>query len=133
MNAFALDLLSPGACARFDDVVNFVGADASGQFGLRAHHERFITALAPGLARLQRADGSWRYLAQPGATLQFADNRLTVATRDYVLSADHRAVVDALEQRFAHEDATLAAARENLLQLEREMFLRLWELERVAP
>ena len=133
MNAFALDLVSPAACARLDDVVNFVAADASGQFGLRAHHERFVTALAPGLARLQRAGGDWQYLAQPGASLQFADNRLTIATRDYVLSADHRCVVDALERRFAAEDATLAAARENLLQLEREMFLRLWQLERTAP
>lgn len=132
MNTFAVDLLSPGACASIDDVVNFVGADASGQFGLRAMHERFITALLPGLARLQRQDGEWTYLAQPGATLHFADNRLTVATRDYVLSPDHRLVVEALEQRFANEDATLVAVRENLIQIEREMFRRLWELERAA-
>lgn len=133
MNAFALDLLSPGACARIDDVINFVGNDASGQFGLRARHERFITALLPGLARLQHSSGDWEYLAQPGATLHFVDNRLTVAMRDYVLSPDHRLVLNALKQRFASEDATLVAVRENLLQLEREMFRRLWELERTSP
>ncbi|HEX3124484.1 MAG TPA: hypothetical protein VHQ21_14405 [Rhodanobacteraceae bacterium] len=132
MNAFAVDLLSPGASMRIDDVINFVGGDASGQFGLRAKHEPFITVLLPGLARLQHGNGEWDYLAQPGATLHFADNRLTVAARDYVLSPDHRLVVEALEQRFAREDATLAVVRENLIQIEREMFRRLWELERAA-
>lgn len=132
MNVFSLELLSPGACTRMDDVVNFIGADASGQFGLRAQHERFLTALQPGIARLQRGDGAWEYLAQPGATLHFVDNRLTIAARDYVLSGDHRRVLEALEQRFASEDATLASVRSNLLQLEREMFRRLWELERSA-
>ena len=128
-----LELLSPRACDRLDDVVNFVGTDASGRFGLRARHERYVTALEPGLARLQRAGGDWTYLAQPGASLHFADNRLTIAARDYVLDADHRRVLAALEQRFAAEDAALAAARENLVQLEREMLRRLWELERSAP
>jgi F-type H+-transporting ATPase subunit epsilon len=132
MTAFVVELLSPGASARMDDVINFVGADASGQFGLRARHEPFITVLLPGLARLQHGSGAWDYLAQPGATLHFADNRLTVAARDYVLSSDHRLVLDALQQRFASEDATLAAVRENLIQLEREMFRRLWDLERSA-
>ena len=132
MNTFAVDLLSPGACSRIDDVVNFVGADASGQFGLRAMHERFITALLPGLARMQHGNGEWEYLAQPGATLHFVDNRLTVAMRDYVLNPDHRLVLDALEKRFANEDAALVAVRENLMQIEREMFRRLWELERAA-
>lgn len=133
MNTFALELLSPGACTRIDEVINFVGTDASGQFGLRARHERFVTALEPGLARLQRGNGEWEYLAQPGATLHFVDNRLTVAARDYVLSPDHRLVLDALEQRFAVEDAVLRSVHENLVQLEREMLRRLWELERAAP
>ncbi|HSE11015.1 MAG TPA: hypothetical protein VLB69_00145 [Rudaea sp.] len=132
MNTFAVDLLSPSACSRIGDVVNFVGADASGQFGLRAMHERFITALLPGLARMQHRNGEWTYLAQPGSTLHFADNRLSIATHDYVLSPEHRLVVEALEQRFANEDATLVAVRENLIQIEREMFRRLWELERAA-
>lgn len=133
MNTFALDLLSPGACARIDDVTSFVAADASGQFGLRARHEHFITVLQPGVARLQHADGSWEYVAQPGATVRFAENRLTVATRDFVLSRDHRRVLDALESRFAAQDAALSLVRDNLLQLEREMFRRLWELERAVP
>lgn len=132
MNTFTFVLLSPGACAQIDDAINFIGADASGQFGLRAKHELFITALLPGLARVQSSNGEWTYLAQPGASLHFADNTLTVAAHDYVLSPDHRLVVEALEQRFANEDATLVAVRENLIQIEREMFRRLWELERAA-
>ena len=130
MKTFALEVLSPAACTHVADALNFIGTDASGRFGLRARHERFITALLPGLARIQRADGTWTYLAQPGASLRFADGRLTIATRDYVLSRDHAEVLGALEQRFAREDAALASVRENLLQLEREMLRRLWQLER---
>jgi F-type H+-transporting ATPase subunit epsilon len=130
MNTFDLHLLSPQAEDHLNDIVAFVGEDPSGQFSLRAHHECFITVLVPGLSRLRHADDHWDYLAQPGAVLYFADNCLTLMTRDFLRSADLHTVSRALEERFAAEDAALHDVHEQLRQLEREMLRRLWRLQR---
>lgn len=131
MNAFDMRLLGPETVEELSGVSAFVGTDASGQFGLRARHERFLTVLEPGLVRLQRA-GNWEYLAQAGAVLHFADNRLTLVTRGYLRSADFASVSQALDGRFAAADAVTREARAHLQRLEREMFRRLWQLQREA-
>lgn len=133
MNTFAIRLLSPDADERLDTVEAFVGEDASGQFALRAGHERFLTVLVPGLARLRMADGRGDYLAQPGAVAHFADNALTLAGRAFLRGDDAERVSRDLETRLAAEEKTLHDVHEHLAQLEREMLRRLWRLQRQAP
>ena len=130
MSSFGLHLLSPRANERIGGVAAFVGEDPSGQFALRARHECFVTALVPGLSRLRYGDGRIEYLAQPGGVLYFAGNTLTFAARDYLRSDDLHAVSRALEERFAREEASLGQLHEQLRQMEREMFRRLWRLQR---
>lgn len=130
MSSFDLHLLSPRANERIVGVAAFAGEDPSGQFALRAHHECFVTALVPGLSRLRYDDGRVEYLAQPGGVLYFAGNTLTFAARDYLRSDDLHAVSRALEERFASEEASLGQLHEQLRQMEREMFRRLWRLQR---
>jgi F-type H+-transporting ATPase subunit epsilon len=132
MSGFAVHVLSPRASERLEDIEAFVGEDASGQFGLRAHHERFITVLVPGLSRLRHADGHTEYLAQSGAVAQFADNGLVLACRDYIRGPDAQALGVALEERMAAEEQVLREAHEHLEHLEREMLRRLWQLQKEA-
>ena len=66
-----------------------VGEDASGSFGLWAHHERFMTALVFGLARYRRTGEPWQYLALPGALAYFLDNNIHSARR-YIRSDYNR-------------------------------------------
>jgi F-type H+-transporting ATPase subunit epsilon len=81
VNTFAVQLLAADRGERVDGVASFVGEDASGSFGLMARHQRFMTVLAFGLARLTLADGSRRYLGLPGGLLYFVDNELRIFTR----------------------------------------------------
>ena len=46
MNGFTLELHDANHAQRVDDVVSFVGEDASGSFGLQAGHARFMTMLS---------------------------------------------------------------------------------------
>jgi len=132
MSSFDVRVLSPRASERLQDIEAFVGEDASGQFGLRARHERFLAVLVPGLASLRRADGRTEYLAQSGAVAHFADNTLVLACRDYLRGPDAQAVGLALEQRMASEEQVLRDAHAHLEHLEREMLRRLWQLQKEA-
>jgi len=133
MSAFVLHVLSPGAEERLDGVEAFIGEDASGQFALRANHERFLSVLEPGLARLRRVDGRTEYLAQSGAVVHFNGNELTLACRDYLRGEDAGAVSHALEQRLAGEEQALQSAHERLEHLEHEMLRRLWRVQKEGP
>lgn len=132
MSDFAIRVLSPRASERIDAVEAFVGEDASGQFALRAHHERFLTVLEPGLSRVRLADGHVQYLAQSGAVAHFVDNELTLACRDYLWGEDADTVGQELEARMAGEELALNQAHDQLEQLEREMLRRLWRMQREA-
>lgn len=130
MNTFCLHLLSLREAQHIDNVAAFTGTDASGQFALRARHERFVAVLEPGLARLRRADGGEEYVAQPGAVLRFVDNAVQLVARDFLRSSDLATVNRALAERFASDERALREVRERLLTLEREMLRRLWRLQR---
>ena len=80
------------------DVTAFVGEDPSGSFGLRAGHTRFMTMLVVGLARFQRSDEVWQYLAIPGAVVYFHDNELVLSTRRYLLDDDYNRITEALRR-----------------------------------
>ena len=68
MNTFTLHLFAADRTEIIESVASFTGEDASGSFGLLAHHDRFMTALTFGLARLALADGSREYLGFPRRT-----------------------------------------------------------------
>ncbi|KPK06294.1 MAG: ATP synthase F0F1 subunit epsilon [Betaproteobacteria bacterium SG8_39] len=126
---FSLHLESANRSERVDDVVSFVGNDASGAFGLLAHHARLLTVLEFGMARFRTADDRWHYVALPGAVAYFVDNALHLATRRYVLSDDYRVVADAVENTLRAEERTLRGLRQSVGRLDREILRRLWRLQ----
>ncbi len=126
---FTLHLESATRAEQIDDVVSFVGADASGAFGVLARHERMMTVLDFGMARFRTADTRWHYVALPGAVVTFADNALHLATRRYVLSDDYDVVADAIENTLRSEERTLRGLRQRVGRLDREILRRLWRLQ----
>ncbi len=130
MNTFVLHLQSGTQYERIDDAVSFVAADDSGSFGILAGHARTMTCLATGLARFRSANGSWRFLALPGAVLYFVDNELYVNTRRYLHDPDYKRISAALREVLLAEEEKLRAIRESLNRLEDEMLKRMWTMQR---
>jgi F-type H+-transporting ATPase subunit epsilon len=130
VSPFVLHLQDAFGSERVDDVESFVGADASGSFGLLAGHARFMTSLTFGLARFRRAGQDWEYLALPGALVYFVDDALDLNTRRYFRDPDYRRISALLRERLAEEERDLEATRESLHRLEGEILKRLWELGR---
>jgi F-type H+-transporting ATPase subunit epsilon len=130
MNGFTLRLQAADRSEEIRDVVSFVGEDASGRFGLLAHHDRFMTVLTFGLARYRREAGQQEYLAVPGGVLYFVDNALHVTTRHYLRGPDARRLGEALTQELLEEERALAELKVKVRRLEEEMLKRLLEAAR---
>lgn len=130
MSAFTLHLCGAGLYERVEGVTAFVGADASGSFGVLAGHAPLVTCLRFGLARYQGADGRWRHLAVPGAVVRFADGALHLAARRFLEDDDPARLGAALEEVLLKEEADLHEVREALKHMEEAMLRRLWDLTR---
>ena len=128
---FTLCLLDTVHATERDDVVSFVGEDASGSFGLLADHERFATCLVFGLSRFRTEDGAWLYIAMPGGVLYFANNRLTISGRHYIVDRDYERISDVLHTQLLAEETQLQSLKKSLHSMESELFKRLWEAGRV--
>lgn len=110
-------------------VTSFVGEDASGSFGILPGHVRMMTVLVFGLSRFCCGEASpWHYLAMPGAVLYFADNRLNLATRHYLLDEDYERISQRLNDELLAEEEQLHALRQSLRRMEDAMLKRMWEL-----
>ena len=130
MNEFALQLHDAAHEQRITGVTAFAGEDASGSFGIRANHARFMTTLVFGLARFRHGEEDWRYLALPGAVLYFNDNELTIGTRHFLIDTDLDRISSLLEQQLIAEEEDLRATKLSLHKMERAMLNRLWKLKR---
>lgn len=130
MNAMTVHLQSATQYERFDDVVGFVGEDASGLFGVLPGHEPLLTCLEFGLARFRTAAGEIHFVAVPGAVLRLSGNELYVSARRYLRDRDHRRIAGSLREDLAAEEAKLADMKERLQHLETEMLRRLWLAQR---
>ncbi|MBL8414868.1 MAG: hypothetical protein JNM42_10565, partial [Propionivibrio sp.] len=83
-----------------------------------------------GLARFRTEEGTWHYLACPGAVLNFADNQLGVNTRRYLCDQDYARISAMLAGQLAEEEEALKSVKDNLQKLEHELFRRLRTLDR---
>jgi F-type H+-transporting ATPase subunit epsilon len=107
-----LTILVPDAVVLDARVTGVQAADATGRFGLRPGHERFVTVLAPSLLVYTDEGGRERYAAVDGGVLLLEGDRVTVVTRDAVL-ADRledvaekaAAILDARRRQEGHAQA----------------------------
>lgn len=130
MTGFTVHLYAADRYERIDGAVSFVGEDKSGSFGLLARHERFMTVLDFGLARIALADGSRQYLGFPGGLAYFIDNELRISTRRYLRDTDVERITQALTRELLEEEQALQETRRKLHRLEAEMLKRLAQLGR---
>ena len=130
MSSFSLHLFAADRNEVIEDVTRFTGEDASGSFGLLAHHDRFMTMLTFGLARLQRANGVIEYLGFPGGLLYFINNELRISSRRYLRDTDVARITQALSRELLEEEQALEQTRRKLHRLEAEMLKRLAQLGR---
>jgi F-type H+-transporting ATPase subunit epsilon len=128
MSTFTLHLFAADRYERIDGAASFVGEDTSGSFGILARHDRFMTALTFGLARLILSDGSREYLGFPGGLLYFIDNELRISTRRYLRDTDVGRITQALTRELLEEERALQQMRRKLHRLEAEMLRRLARL-----
>lgn len=130
MRTFDMHVQSATQYEHIEGVINFVGEDESGSFGIRACHERMTTALSYGLARYQLQDSLWRYLAIPQGVLYFVNNELYISTRRFLHDADYQRISKGLLEQLLKEEEELRVIKESLYRLEQEMFRRLWQMGR---
>jgi len=128
MRTFTLHLHDARRHEQVDGVVDFIGRDATGSFGIRAGHERFLTALLFGLARFRAADAPWEHLALPGGLLYMRDGALVLCARRYFRDTDYRRIGETLALELRQEEEGLRDMRARLRQMEDEMLKRLWRL-----
>jgi F-type H+-transporting ATPase subunit epsilon len=121
VNTFTLHLFAADRTEVIAGVASFTGEDASGSFGLLANHDRFMTALTFGLARLALADGQREYLGFPGGLLYFVDNELRISSRRYLRDTDVERITQALTRELLEEERALEQTRRKLHRLETEM------------
>lgn len=130
MNTFNLTLRDSTHTEHFEQVTSFVGEDASGSFGIQAHHGRLMAAPVFGLARFRIAKDPWQYLAMPGALLYFLNNGLTINTRRYLIDSDYLSVSAALQEQLLAEEMELDSIKVSLHLMEEEVLRRMRELNR---
>ena len=107
MNVFTLQLYDAIQTQTLSDVVSFTGEDASGSFGIMANHERFMTCLVFGMARIRTLDNNVQYLAMPGGVLYFADNMLSISTRHFIIDTDYEQISTVLQNQLVEEEGRL--------------------------
>ena len=129
MSVFELNLFASDQAQRLEGVTTFVGEDASGSFGIQAHHARFMTTLIFGLARFKQADDVWHYVAVPSAVLYFNDNVLTITTQHFLLDSNLERISNLLQQQWANQEDEVRAMRESLKRMEQAMLKRLMSLK----
>ena len=130
MKSFTLQLHDATHSEEITGVTSFVGEDATGSFGILTGHARMITSLIIGLARFRLGEGTWQYLALPGAVLYFHDNVLTLSTRHYLMDDDYMRISQELQQQLLAEEEKLHTIKESLHHMEEEVLKRLWEMGR---
>lgn len=132
MTTFIVHLQGAAQYERFDGVTSFVGEDATGSFGIKANHARFMTSLVFGLARFRTGDDPWQYVAVPGALLYFVDNELSINTRRYLRDDNYGRISAALAEQLVAEEETLRQMKLSLRQMEEEILRRIWRMRRAG-
>ena len=128
MNSFTLELHDTTQMYRVDNVLSFVGQDASGSFGLMSGHQRFMTSLSFGLAQFRCHQCGWNYIAMPGGVLYFENNRLWVSTRRFLRDDDYNRISRLLREQLLTEEQALKDTKHSLRRMEEELLRRLWQL-----
>ena len=133
MKEFTLVLIDTSQHKIIEGVTSFVGEDSSGSFGILPDHGRMMTVMIFGLSRFCVRNTSWQYLAMPGATLYFVNNKLTLNSRSFLLSDDYTYMSQTLLQSLLADEEKLTSIKNSLRHLEENILRRIRDLSRLEP
>lgn len=133
MKTFTLSVQDAENSFTRTDVVSFIGADSSGQFGVLAGGEPLLVSLRFGLARFRPMDNVWHFLALPSGVLQYDGQTLLITTTHFLVSTDRDAMSAALTQEIATAEANVVTARKTITQIEHALMKKLWDMGRQQP
>jgi F-type H+-transporting ATPase subunit epsilon len=125
MKTFSLRIVDQNHLEDISRVVSFVGADASGSFGIMAGHAKYVTSLVLGLCRYRINDGSWHYLALPGGILYFEGSMMRISTRRFLRADDYEFLDRRLREEIVAEAKQSQAMRAELRRVDLELLRRL--------
>jgi len=129
VNSFTLYAQSAQQCFQFDNVLSFVGRDASGSLGLMSQHERFITVLETGLCRFRQENAAWRYLALVEGILYFDAGACYISTTQFIIGDNPDTMAQAIKRLLSEDENTLSQLKKSINILEQETFRRLWGIQ----
>ena len=133
MDTFRLTLRDSVQTEHLENVCSFIGEDPSGSFGILANHTRLMTRLVFGLARFRLSDGTWQYLAMPGAMLYFIENELLLNTRRYLRSDNYQDISRRLTEILTTEEQNLQDMKRNLHRIEENILRYMMDIETRGP
>jgi F-type H+-transporting ATPase subunit epsilon len=116
--SLVLEILAPDQVILRAQVLSVQAADASGRFGLWTGHEDFLTVLAPCLVRFRLENDKEEYAAIDGGVLLLEGGRISIVTRDAVISDQLDKVADAALAMIAARKEKEHAARSGFSELE---------------
>ena len=112
-----LEIVAPDRVLVEDRIISLQATDASGRFGLRTGHEDFLTVLVPCVLRYQIEAGAEQFAAVDGGVLLLESGRISIATRDAVVSERIDQVSDAAAAMLASRREKEQAARSGFAEL----------------
>ena len=125
MKQFTIHLQSPSLYERMDGVTRFVAVDESGSFGILPGHERMMTVLSPGIARLQLENGDIEYLGLAESVLYYVRNQLYISTAKYIRDRDYARLSAVLRERLQEEQQLRTEMRETVHRMEEALLRQL--------
>lgn len=126
---FSLEIVDSTQTTSFANIVNFIGADESGSFGIMANHAPFIAVLRTGLLRFEDQENLWHYAAMPSGILMFKNNKLSITSIRCFFGKDPDVMLSELSLAIKAEDSNLHHARVTLAKIERSLIRRLASLQ----
>ena len=120
-----LEFLTPGGIALRTRAVSVQAADASGRFGLRPGREDFLTALVPCVVSIRDESGRESYAAVDGGILLLERGRVSVVSREVVLSDRLDEVAGRAEDLVRARRKREGAGRQALNELEASLLRQL--------
>ena len=128
MNFFKLSLLDNRGAEFFENVIEFIGSESEGSFGIRAGHIHTVIILRYGLARFKTKDNIWHYFAVPGGVFHFTSNQLIITAVRYFLGENRQVICQQLTDEMARQDSEVHSARAMLTEIEHTLVLRMTKL-----
>jgi F-type H+-transporting ATPase subunit epsilon len=125
MKEITVHLQSPSRYERIDGVTSFVGNDASGSFGILPGHERMITVLSPGIARMELGRSKVEYLGLPVSVLYLVEDQLFINADKYLKDSSYKTLSAVLRAKLQEEEELRLEMRETIRRMEETLLKQL--------